>query len=123
MRVDALKDEIDRRLRLGEEAAERGDRMEAAYQLGYTNALKRWRQALREAQERTPWALLRLNGAVYLGYQYRPESWRFDRLAGNGPRDLRATVQDGVARRRKERLGPVVFLPEAAAASLNEGAA
>ena len=107
MRVDALKDEIDRRLRLGEEAAEQGDRMEAAYQIGYTNALKRWRQALRETRGKTPWALLRLNGAVYLGYRYRPENWRFDRLAGKIAQPGGSLTQD--VRERERMLASFVL--------------
>jgi len=117
--LGALEQEITRRRQLGEEAAEQGNRLEAAYQLGYTNALKRWRRAMEETWEERRWALLRLNGAVYLGCRRRWGGWRFDRLAGEGPKGLRARVEDGVARQREKALGPVVFLSYEEAMTFN----
>ncbi len=118
--IAQLNEEITLRRQLGEEAAEQGNRLEAAYQLGYTNALKRWRRAVEEQRrEEAHWALLRCNGAVYLGCRRRWGGWRFDRLAGEGPKGLRARVEDGVARQREKALGPVVFLSYEEAMTFN----
>jgi hypothetical protein len=109
-----LENEIARRCQLGQEAAEQGDRLEAVYQLGYTNGLERWRAAINGSRQ----ALLRLNGGVYLGRHLQRRRWRFDLLAGNGDGRLYATVRDGIAHRRREVLGPVIFLLEEEAGAL-----